>query len=63
MVPRVWRRSLQLFLPPKGVGSGGMNRSWLYCLHYTFPATKTSTLARSSGFQVASPIHALVFPR
>jgi hypothetical protein len=30
---------------------------------YTFPPTKTSTEARCSGFQVASPIHALVSPR
>jgi hypothetical protein len=31
--------------------------------YYTSPPTKIATLARSSVFQVASPIHALVFPR
>jgi hypothetical protein len=30
---------------------------------YTFLPTKPSTVARSSRFQVASPIHALVSPR
>ena len=30
---------------------------------YIFPPTNTSTLARSSGLQVASPIRALVSPR
>jgi hypothetical protein len=35
----------------------------LYCSHYTFPPTNTSTVARSSRFQVASPSHALPSPQ
>ena len=34
-----------------------------YGSRYTFPPTKTSTLARSSAFHVASPIRPLVSPR
>ena len=37
--------------------------SQLYPLSYTLPPTKTSTVARSNGFHVASPIHAFVSPR
>jgi hypothetical protein len=36
--------------------------SQLYRFSYTFPPTNTSTLARSSLFQVASPIHMLSSP-
>jgi hypothetical protein len=52
----------------KGVSRGaGLRRRDRYPspqpLLYTFPPTKIATLARSSVFQVASPIHALVSPR
>jgi hypothetical protein len=32
-------------------------------LPYIFPPTNTSTVARSSGFHVGSPVHTLVSPR
>jgi hypothetical protein len=41
--------------------SGRLHSRWPPA--YTFTPTNASTLARSSGFQVASPIHALVSPR
>ena len=40
----------------------GLDRT-LYHMPYTFPPTKTSTLAQSNFFHVASPIHALLSPR
>jgi hypothetical protein len=39
----------------------GTRASQLYRLPYAFPPTNTSTVARSSGFQVALLILALVF--
>jgi hypothetical protein len=58
--------STRFFLPllREGVAAeGNPGEDQLYGSPYTFPPTRTSTLAWSSGFHVASPIHAVVSPR
>jgi len=47
----------------RGLRRKGTLVSQPYRLPYTFPPTTASTVARSSRFQIASPIHALVSPR
>ena len=65
-MPRLFRKSVRrgVLSTPQYLKFQLANRVRLPAIgYYTSPPTKIVTLARSSVFQVASPIHALVSPR
>ena len=65
-MPRLFRKSTRrsVLSTPQYLKFQLANRILLPAIgYYTSPPTKIATLARSSVFQVASAIHALVSPR
>jgi hypothetical protein len=65
-MPRLFRKSVRrsVLSTPQYLKFQLANRILLPAIgYYTFLPTNASTVLRSSVFQVASPVHALVSPR